>query len=73
MLSRYSEEFAIPVSSLLFFAESLGGSPASQGVADKVLKLLEWIAASRGSEGVGRKPAQSETRADKPTQRRIRA
>ena len=72
MLARYSEEFGIPVSSLLFFAENLTGSAANQGVADKVLKLLEWIAASQSRDKVGRKPAQRETKIDQQIQRRIR-
>ena len=47
VLNRYSVAFSIPVSSLMLFAER-AEDKALEGtrvfVADKVLKMLEWIA-----------------------------
>jgi transcriptional regulator with XRE-family HTH domain len=77
LLGRYSEELDIPLSSLLFFAESVGGSTTTGNhvVAAKVLKLLEWIGASRdNSRTPKRKPAQRETALSTATpRRRLRA
>ena len=46
VLRRYSEAFDIPVSSIVLFSELQGKSPDSPQVkiADKALKMLEWIA-----------------------------
>ncbi|WP_420605536.1 helix-turn-helix transcriptional regulator [Novosphingopyxis sp.] len=47
ILTRYSSEFGIPLSSILFFAERSSGDRiegARAFVADKTLKMLEWIA-----------------------------
>ncbi|WP_419792798.1 helix-turn-helix domain-containing protein [Serratia fonticola] len=49
MLEKYSKEFNIPVSSLVFFSEELE-SPSKKTVAekfrsvfaDKILKIMEW-------------------------------
>lgn len=49
LLSRYSNRFGIPVSSLLFFSENLhqAGITSSLRVraAKKVLALLQWVEA----------------------------
>jgi transcriptional regulator with XRE-family HTH domain len=65
LLSRYAAEFDVPVSSLLFFAESVSGRGTfgpSEKVAPKVLKLLNWISATRetGESATPRKPAQKQ-------------
>lgn len=48
LLSKYGERFQIPLSSLLFFSESLDKSKITSGirtgVARKVLSLLNWVA-----------------------------
>lgn len=48
VLQKYSEGFAIPVSSLMFFAEQAEEASASDrvrtAVAGKVVKMLDWIA-----------------------------
>lgn len=49
ILERYSKQFEIPVSSLIFFSEELN-SPSKKSVAekfrlvfaDKILKIMEW-------------------------------
>lgn len=48
LLERYSEIFKMPVSSIMLFAEAMGGKKNIEervrvGAADKILKLLEWI------------------------------
>jgi len=47
VLERYARFFQIPVSSLLLFAEKSGASDLGEQsrafVADKVLKMLEWL------------------------------
>lgn len=47
VIQRYSEEFDIPMSSILFFSEELKNKKASEKLrlksADKILKMLEWI------------------------------
>src|SRR5579863_7828183 len=64
LLSRYAIEFEISLSSLLFFAERINGAASSvpgQKFAPKVLKLLDWIAASEEySPVIKRKPAKRE-------------
>ena len=64
LLSRYAEEFDIPLSSLLFFVESVSAKGVlgrNDKVAPKVLKLLNWIAASRETEpATPKKPAQQQ-------------
>ena len=54
LLSRYSEEFKIPMSSILFFSEHMdnGGAPSilKKAVSSKVLKLLEFIAVRSGRD-----------------------
>ncbi|WP_347303599.1 helix-turn-helix transcriptional regulator [Croceibacterium sp. TMG7-5b_MA50] len=47
ILRRYAERFEVPLSSLMLFAErsnELRFDKARIFVADKVLKMLEWIA-----------------------------
>ncbi len=52
VLEKYSNAFNIPVSSLMLFAEQAGESRLSEGarvlVADKALKMLDWIATISG-------------------------
>jgi transcriptional regulator with XRE-family HTH domain len=49
LLNRYSEQFGIPVSSLLFFSENLHQAGITSGLrvgaAKKVLALLQWVEA----------------------------
>ncbi|MBI2120038.1 MAG: helix-turn-helix transcriptional regulator [Parcubacteria group bacterium] len=51
LLERYATIFDIPASSLLLFSEKLNSNDFSEHarvfVADKVLKLLDWIVASK--------------------------
>ena len=46
LLERYAHEFKMPASTLLMFAERLGtGEPSKKAArADKVLRILEWVA-----------------------------
>lgn len=47
ILSKYAERFDIPLSSLMLFAEQSQSPKLDRArlyVADKVLKMLEWIA-----------------------------
>lgn len=50
LLEKYSAIFNIPVSSILLFSEELGatskGGKLKFQAANKVLQILEWIAAS---------------------------
>lgn len=57
VLQKYSDAFDIPLSSLLLFAEKVEGGGKSESVrvfvADKAVKMLDWVAAIsdyRGSE-----------------------
>jgi transcriptional regulator with XRE-family HTH domain len=54
LLRKYSEEFRIPLSSILFFSEHLSNPPAADrlrlSVSSKVLALLKFIAARAGRE-----------------------
>lgn len=54
LLSRYSERFGIPVSSLLFFSENLHQTGVTSnlrlGAAKKVLSLLQWVEAKSVSK-----------------------
>lgn len=49
VLQKYSAAFGIPMSSLMLFAEHVEDGRFSEGsrvyIADKALKMLEWIAA----------------------------
>ncbi|RED16835.1 helix-turn-helix domain-containing protein [Parasphingopyxis lamellibrachiae] len=53
VLKRYARRFDIPLSSLVLFAERSDQS-AKEGarsfIADKALRMLEWIAEEPGSE-----------------------
>lgn len=46
ILNKYSEEFDIPLSSILFFSENLDsnkmGDKFRLGIAKKVVSILEW-------------------------------
>jgi transcriptional regulator with XRE-family HTH domain len=49
LLDRYSEVFKMPKSSILIFSESLSeesrrGRKLRIGAAEKILRLLEWLA-----------------------------
>ena len=74
LLSRYAAEFDVPLSSLLFFVESVSAKGAlsrSDRVAPKVLKLLSWISAARVPESATpRKPAQRQL---SPTRNKARS
>jgi transcriptional regulator with XRE-family HTH domain len=52
LLSKYSEVFSIPPSSLLLFSEILESNNFSEraraAVAGKIVKVLEWVAAKEG-------------------------
>lgn len=53
-LERYSNYFEIPVSSLMLFAERTSNSDFSECartfVANKTLKMLDWVATISGNE-----------------------
>jgi transcriptional regulator with XRE-family HTH domain len=57
VLERYANYFKIPISSLLLFAEKSECAGSTDRVrifaADKVLKMLEWIAETSGEAQVG--------------------
>ena len=47
ILSKYADRFDVPLSSLMLFAENSQGSGYDKTrvfVADKILKMLEWVA-----------------------------
>jgi len=54
LLERYSTEFGIPVSSIMFFSEQMGGGSRAEklrlNVSEKVLALLKFIAVRAGRE-----------------------
>lgn len=54
LLRKYSEEFKIPMSSIMFFAEHMrDGAPASRlktAISGKVLTLLKFIAERSGRD-----------------------
>jgi transcriptional regulator with XRE-family HTH domain len=54
ILKKYSEEFAIPMSSILFFSEHMEDGVAAgrlrTAISGKVLKLLDFIAARSGRD-----------------------
>ena len=62
VLRKYSEAFDVPLSSLMLFAERSSGSGLERArvfAADKVLKMLEWIADGEGeAEGNGSEGAK---------------
>jgi transcriptional regulator with XRE-family HTH domain len=61
LLEKYSAEFKIPVSSLLIFSEHAGKSEKSPDlrsyIADKTLKMLDWIATITAGDEVDEKPS----------------
>ncbi|MEN3168417.1 helix-turn-helix transcriptional regulator [Gluconobacter sp. OJB] len=53
VLKRYAERFEVPLSSLMLFAEQGAGTTFNKArvfVADKVLKMLEWVAEGENDE-----------------------
>jgi transcriptional regulator with XRE-family HTH domain len=46
ILNKYSSQFDIPLSSILFFSESLDGNKITDklrvGIAKKIVSILEW-------------------------------
>ncbi len=54
VLERYAEEFRIPMSSLMLFAERAVNADAPERArtfaADKVLKMLEWLRDTTGKD-----------------------
>jgi transcriptional regulator with XRE-family HTH domain len=53
ILTKYAERFDIPLSSLMLFAEQTQSPQLDRArlyVADKVLKMLEWIAEDEHDE-----------------------
>lgn len=53
VLGKYAARFDVPLSSLMLFAERTQGSTYDKArvfVADKVLKMLEWIADDQNDE-----------------------
>lgn len=59
VLERYARFFRIPLSSLLVFAEHTGGSDFNERsrnfVANKVLKMLEWLETTTRDNTVSRR------------------
>ncbi len=59
ILSKYSKQFDIPTSSLLFFAEKMGENKPTdklrQFAAGKVVSLLQWVE-QKSSSSSGKKP-----------------
>jgi transcriptional regulator with XRE-family HTH domain len=61
VLNKYALRFEVPLSSLMLFAEQGGNTTFDKArvfVADKVLKMLEWV--SEGENG-GQKAANNAT------------
>jgi transcriptional regulator with XRE-family HTH domain len=53
VLKKYAERFEVPLSSLMLFAEQGAGTTFDKArvfVADKVLKMLEWVAEGENGE-----------------------
>lgn len=53
ILNKYAVRFEVPLSSLMLFAEQTQNSTYDKArvfVADKVLKMLEWVAESEENE-----------------------
>lgn len=53
VLKKYAERFEVPLSSLMLFAEQESGATFDKArvfVADKVLKMLEWVAEGKDGE-----------------------
>ncbi|WP_082078333.1 MULTISPECIES: helix-turn-helix transcriptional regulator [Pseudomonadaceae] len=47
LLGKYSERFNVPLSSILFFSESLESSKPTDrlrvGIARKIINIMEWV------------------------------
>lgn len=53
ILQKYAERFDVPLSSIMIFAERTQDTSADKArvfVADKVLKMLEWVAQGKEDE-----------------------
>ena len=54
LLRKYAEEFRMPLSSILFFAEHMGNGPAASrlrvAISGKALALLRFIAERSGRD-----------------------
>ena len=65
LLSRYSEHFGIPTSSLLFFSENLDSTKIADPIrlitAKKVVSLLQWVEKKNKAKAVSSK-TQKEAR-----------
>jgi hypothetical protein len=59
VLERYAEQFQIPMSSLILFAEQSAkadfGERTRSFAANKVLKMLEWLSKAGDDPGKGKK------------------
>lgn len=44
LLQKYSEVFGVPASSFLLFSESLESGESKFKLANKVIKIMDWIA-----------------------------
>lgn len=57
LINRYSKEFRIPVSSIMFFAEAIpgaeSGSPIRAKISKSVIGLLQMVERKAGVEGHG--------------------
>ncbi|MCP1237676.1 helix-turn-helix domain-containing protein [Gluconobacter kondonii] len=65
VLKKYAERFEVPLSSLMLFAEQGAGTTFDKArvfVADKVLKMLEWVA--EGEDVEQRKASKTTTHSD---------
>src|SRR3954454_14045388 len=64
LLTQYSTVFAVPLSSLLFFAEQMETRPGisiGDVIAPKILRLLDWISEVKPAESIRhKKPPQAE-------------
>ena len=57
ILSKYAHRFDVPVSSLMLFAEQTQNSHVDKArvfFADKVLKMLEWIAEDESNDAAAK-------------------
>lgn len=57
VLQKYSEVFGVPASSFLLFSESLESGKATFKPANKVMKILDWIAEDFNDEESQNLPA----------------
>jgi len=65
VLKKYSDRFDVPLSSIMLFAELGAGTTFDRArvfVADKVLKMLEWVA--EGEDGEPRQAGKAAAHPD---------